>query len=118
MPESDTTTASPSESPLPESQRGRWPLHWPSVDGLKATLVYGSGIFLLWLVVYGGSNWIVGLHSYRVAIDTRLDAVVPFVPGAAIVYVSLFAMLGIAPFVLASRRQFQKLAAELCVAIL
>lgn len=62
-------------------------------------------ITCLWLAVYGGASWITGQHEYRVRLGTRLDSVIPFVPAAAVAYLSLFPMFWLAPLVLRTRDQ-------------
>lgn len=67
----------------------------------------------LWLAVYGGANWITGLHSYRVGLWTNLDLAIPFVPLAAPVYLSVFPMLWLAPLMLRTRDELHSYAKAL-----
>jgi membrane-associated phospholipid phosphatase len=60
-------------------------------------------VTFLWLIVYGGANWFTSLHTYRVRLWTRADLAIPFVPIAALVYLSVFPMLWLAPLVLRGR---------------
>ena len=85
--------------------------------GWRAAIVWGGGVFLLWLVVYCGANWITGLHGYRVTPQTQLDSMLPFVPATAIIYLSLFPMLWLSPFVLRSPARLWKLARALAIVI-
>jgi membrane-associated phospholipid phosphatase len=67
----------------------------------------------LWFVVYGGANWLTRLHDYRVRLWTEVDLAIPFVPAAAMVYLSLFPMLWISPIVLRSRGELHSFAKAL-----
>jgi membrane-associated phospholipid phosphatase len=70
-----------------------------------------------WVVVYGGASWITGLHDYRVRLHTPLDAQIPFVPLAAVIYLSLFPMLWLSPLVLQTPRRLRSFARALAVLI-
>lgn len=70
-----------------------------------------------WIVVYGGSNWITGLHDYRVDLHTALDSQIPFVPATAIIYLSLFPMLWLSALVLHTPQQIQSFARAIGVLI-
>ncbi len=91
----------------------------PSRECLRAFVVYGAVLTLLWGVVYGGANWIVSAHDQRVRLHFDWEMSVPFIPGAALVYLSLFPMLWLSPFVIHSDerlREFAKALARLiCV---
>ena len=73
----------------------------------------GALVSALWFAVYGGANWLAGLHDYRVRLWTDLELSIPFVPAAAAVYLSIFPMFWIAPFALHTTRQLQALAKAL-----
>jgi membrane-associated phospholipid phosphatase len=68
--------------------------------------------------VYGGADQITSLHEFRVSVQTRLDSAIPFVPAAAIFYLSLFPMLWLAPFVLHTAGQLREFALNLAIVIL
>jgi membrane-associated phospholipid phosphatase len=93
-------------------------LQWPDAACWRTTAIYGAAIFLLWLLVYGGANWVTGLHGRRVALQTSLDAAVPFVPAAAVIYLTVYVMPWIAPFVLHTPARLRELARALALAIL
>ena len=92
--------------------------HWPSRSVWRA--FYLASIFLTaeWVVVYGGANWITGLHSHRVEVQTSLDRALPFMPSAAFFYLSLFPMLWLSPFVLRSAAQLRTFARSLAIVIM
>jgi membrane-associated phospholipid phosphatase len=68
---------------------------------------------LEWIVVYGGANWIAGMHRYRISLETVVDQHIPFVALASFVYLSLFPLLWLAPFRLRSPEQLRRLAVGL-----
>ncbi len=72
----------------------------PSRECLQAFVVYGAMLTVLWGIVYGGANWIVSAHDQRVRLHFDWEMSVPFLPGAALVYLSLFPMLWLSPFVI------------------
>jgi len=71
-----------------------------------------------WVAIYCGANWITRLHGHRVTLRTDFDFTLPFVPSAAIVYLSLFPMLWLAPFVLYSPARLRAFARALAILIL
>jgi membrane-associated phospholipid phosphatase len=67
----------------------------------------------LWLIVYGGANWVTGLHHYRVRLWTGADLAIPFVPAAAAIYLSLYPMFWLTPLILHTRDELRSLAKSL-----
>ncbi len=85
----------------------------PSRECFRAFIVYGAVLTLLWCVVYGGANWIVSAHDQRVRLHFDWEMSLPFLPGAAVVYLSLFPMLWLSPFVIHSAERLKELAKAL-----
>jgi membrane-associated phospholipid phosphatase len=90
---------------------------WPDAACSRATAVYGSGIFALWLMIYGGANWITGLHGYRISLRIGFDLKFPFLSATAIVYLSLFPMFWLSPFVLRAPARLRAFARALAIVI-
>lgn len=65
---------------------------------------------LLWLITYGGASWITSLHGYRVRLHSDAELEIPFVPAAAIVYLSLFPLLWMSVFVIPTAEQLRQFA--------
>ena len=65
---------------------------------------------LLWLVTYGGTSWITSLHDYHVRLHFDAELEIPFVPAAAIVYLSLFPLLWMSVFVIPTTEQLRQFA--------
>jgi membrane-associated phospholipid phosphatase len=79
----------------------------PSSPLWRLFILEVAGLSCLWLLVYGGANWIAGLHHYRVKLWSEKELAIPFIPAAAIVYLSLFPMLWLSPFVLHTVHQLR-----------
>ena len=88
-------------------------LRWPSRCCWAAFFGYGTLLVLLWAISYGGTSWITGLHDFRVRLHFDFELQMPFVPRAAIVYLSLFPLLWLSPFVLQSAAELRLLAKQL-----
>jgi membrane-associated phospholipid phosphatase len=101
----------------PAASSPRLPLHWPDAVCRRTTLFLGTSLTLLWLAIYGGADWITSLHGYRLPLRSSIDASIPFVPAAAVVYLSLFAMLWLSPFVLQTSVELRAFARSLCIVI-
>lgn len=76
----------------------------PSVAHLMRSL--GAAVFLssIFVIVYGGSNYLTSLRSGRVRVDFDFEQSLPFVPELSLVYSSLYLMFLAVPFVLRSDR--------------
>lgn len=95
---------------------GLW--HWPSWRQIIYGLSLGLAVLALFTVVFGGAEWIVGQHSYRVRLHTPLDLAMPFWPAMAVVYLSHNLLMWSAPFILRTPRELRAMAATLACATL
>src|SRR6476620_12034823 len=93
-------------------------LQVPSLNFFGLFLWEATWVTCLWFVVYGGADWITSLHSYRISFHTQIDSAIPFIPAAAIFYLSLFPMTWLAPFILHTPQQLRAFARGLAMAIL
>ena len=57
-------------------------------------------------VLYGGASYLTGLHGIRHRVYFDWELSLPFVPAAALLYLSLNVLLCMAPFVLRTREAF------------
>lgn len=90
-------------------------LKWPTAEMRQAFICASIWLSIEWGVVYGGANWISSRHNYRIPLQTQIDDSIPFVPAAAIIYLSLFPMLWLSLFVFRSPMQLQEFARALSV---
>jgi membrane-associated phospholipid phosphatase/phytoene/squalene synthetase len=84
----------------------RWPdnagqrlFAWPGRENLRVTGTLASAFVIFWIIVYGGSSWLTGLHSIRLSVHMEWDLLVPFVPEVAVLYISLIPMMFLSLFV-------------------
>jgi membrane-associated phospholipid phosphatase len=91
---------------------------WPGWKHLRfAWLVSLAG--LLWFVfVYGGADALTAGRSFRVRVHLNAELGIPFIPEAAIIYMSIYALFFAAPFILRERREFLALAMTLNLEVL
>lgn len=73
-------------------------------DRLFALLVC-VGVACCFAVIYGGASALSGLVPWRIRVDLPFERLIPFIPWSAIVYLSMDALVGIAPFVLKEPRR-------------
>lgn len=85
----------------------------PDRDCWIAFIYYGSLLSVLWVIVYGGADWITSLHNYRIRLHFDSELELPFVPAASIIYLSLFPMLWLSPFVLQTKERLKLFARSL-----
>jgi membrane-associated phospholipid phosphatase len=90
---------------------------WPGWKHLCfAWLVSLAG--LLWFVlVYGGADFLTAHRSFRVRVYLDAELAIPFIPEAAIVYMSIYPLFVAAPFILRKRAEFFALAITLNITI-
>jgi membrane-associated phospholipid phosphatase len=93
-------------------------LHVPSLNFFGVFLWEAAWVTCLWFIVYAGADWVTSLHHYRISLHTQIDSKIPFIPAAAIFYLSLFPMTWLAPFILHTPRQLRAFARGLAMAIL
>jgi membrane-associated phospholipid phosphatase len=96
---------------------GRPPLFaWPGARHLAETAFLSAGVLSLFIVVYGGADWVTGFRE-RHHVHLPIELQIPFVPAAVAGYMSLYGLFAIAPFILRSRCALRALAATLATAI-
>lgn len=94
------------------AQRQRF-LHWPSRRHLACAFYWSAVVAAAFAVLFGGANWITTTHPRRVPLHLDDELAMPFVPPMVVVYLSLNAMLALAPFVLRTRAELRALALTL-----
>jgi membrane-associated phospholipid phosphatase len=93
-------------------------INWPTVPIWIAFFKFAVLIQILWIVVYGGAEWITALHLYRVRLHHDAELAIPFHPAAAFIYWSLLPFLWLSPFVLRSVDELYRFMMALALAIL
>ncbi|HVT57029.1 MAG TPA: phosphatase PAP2 family protein [Thermoanaerobaculia bacterium] len=100
-----------------EAAKGRRPpfLAWPGWAHLR----YAGWLSLanaLWFVaVYGGADSLTARRSFRVPVHVAAELRIPFVPAMTLVYMSIYVLFILAPFVLRTRRELRAAITTLAV---
>jgi membrane-associated phospholipid phosphatase len=88
-------------------------LAWPDGSHLRHAARRAAGFTLLFGAAYGATDWIAGLHAWRVPVHLALERSIPLVPGAAWPYTSLYLLLALLPFALREREELDAFVREL-----
>jgi membrane-associated phospholipid phosphatase len=84
-------------------------LAWPTPADLRFNLLLCLSFFLFFELTYIATNYLTGLHAFRMNVYSSAELAIPFVPAMALVYISLNLMLALTPFVLRSWREITPL---------
>lgn len=91
---------------------------WPGWKHLRFAWLISLAGLLWFILIYGGADAITAQRSFRVRVYFDAELKIPFVPEAAIIYMSIYPLFLAAPFILRKRREFLALAMTLNFAIL
>jgi membrane-associated phospholipid phosphatase len=91
---------------------------WPGWKHLRFAWLLSLAGLLWFLLVYGGMDALTAHRGLRVRVNLDAEQGIPFVPEAAIVYISIYPLFVAAPFVMRQRREFTALAMTLNCSIL
>jgi membrane-associated phospholipid phosphatase len=92
--------ARPADGPL---------LAWPAPKDLRFGLLLCLAFFFFFESAYIATNYVTGLHRFRMHVHSGAELSIPFVPAMAVVYISLNLMLALTPFVLRTWRDITPL---------
>jgi PAP2 superfamily len=92
-------------------------LAWPGWAHLKFVWVQTSIVSLWFAVVFVGADWFTAHHARRVRVHLDAELNIPLVPSFTLVYMSIYALFLVAPFVLRTRREVTTLALSQALAI-
>jgi len=92
-------------------------LAWPGRAHLRYAVLL-SFVNTLWFVlVYGGMDSLTARRNFRVPVHFPAELAIPFVPAMTLLYMSIYVLFWMAPFVLRTRREFRTLVLTLALAI-
>jgi membrane-associated phospholipid phosphatase len=91
---------------------------WPGWKHLCFAWVVSLAGLIWFVLVYGGADTLTAHRSFRIRVYLDAELGIPFIPEAAIVYMSIYLLFVAAPFILRKRREFFALAMTLNMAIL
>lgn len=77
----------------------------------------GTGVTLIFVFIYGVTNWITSLHHLRVPLHSQLELQLPLMPEFSFIYLSLFPMFWLSPFVLKTKEDLKSLATNISFCI-
>ncbi|HET9474915.1 MAG TPA: phosphatase PAP2 family protein [Steroidobacteraceae bacterium] len=88
-------------------------LAWPPRAEAASLFILAGTFALTFILLYGGASALSAYVPWRVPMQLPLDARLPFIPGAAVIYLTIGPMLLAAPFVLRDLASFLPLFAAL-----
>lgn len=88
-------------------------LAWPGGRHLLLAARQAAAFTLLFVVVYGGADWLTGLHDVRVPVHLAAELRIPLVPAAVWAYMSVYALPALVPFALRNPRELLEFVADL-----
>src|SRR5690242_6562568 len=84
---------------------------WPGGKNLAyAYLVLGPPLFVWFVFVFAGADYLTGLHGYRVPLYFDFELRIPFLPAMVLFYNSLHLAYAVAPFILRTRPEMNAMA--------
>ncbi len=98
--------------------RGRQFFAWPGWPFLRFAGLLSAANAGWFVFVYGGCDWLTARRTLRVPIHLPVELSIPFVPGAVVVYMSIYALFLGGPFIVRERREFAALIRALALATL
>jgi membrane-associated phospholipid phosphatase/phytoene/squalene synthetase len=84
-------------------------LAWPAPEDLRFVFLLCLAFSLFFELTYLATNYLTGLHRFRLHVHTDAELRIPYVPAMALVYISLNLLLALTPFVLRTWRELTPL---------
>ena len=78
---------------------------FPQREDAPGVFLLAILFFIIFLLFYGGSSFVSGLVPWSIEIALPFEKNIPFLPAAAVIYLSMNLLLAIAPFVLRDLHQ-------------
>ncbi|KAA5543765.1 hypothetical protein FYK55_11330 [Roseiconus nitratireducens] len=85
----------------------------PSGWQFLRAVVSAIGLLALFLVVYGGADYLTSLHRRRVRVDLPCEQSLPFIPELTLGYSSIYVMFAVIPFLLRSKRSLDRFVVQM-----
>lgn len=92
-------------------------LAWPGWRHWVRTSCLSLLVTAWFVIVYGGADWLVGQHRWRVRVHFEGELSMPLIPGFTLAYLSIYLLFLAVPFVLRRRDEVTALAIRQTVAI-
>lgn len=91
---------------------------WPGWPFLRFASLLSTANAVWFALVYGGSDWLTAHRSLRVPIHLPIELSIPLIPSAVLIYMSIYVLFLIGPFIVRDRREFTALICALALATL
>ena len=98
--------------------RGRQFFGWPGWPFLRFAWLLSAANAVWFAFVFVGCDWLTARRTLRVPIHLPVELSIPFVPGAVVVYMSIYALFLAGPFIVRERHEFTALIRALALATL
>ncbi len=91
-------------------------LAWPGWPHLRFAALL-SAVNAAWFTfIYGGCDWLAAHRNPRAPIHLPIELSIPLIPGAVVVYLSIYVLFLAGPFIVRERRDFAALSRALALA--
>lgn len=91
-------------------------LAWPGWPFLRFAWLLSTANAAWFAFVYVGCDWLTARRSRRVPVHLPIELSIPLIPGAVVVYMSIYVLFLAGPFVVRERREFTALIRALALA--
>jgi hypothetical protein len=93
-------------------------LTWPGWPFLRFAWLLSAANAMWFAFVYGGSDWLTAHRSLRIPIHLPIELSIPLIPGAIVIYMSIYVLFLAGPFIVRERHEFAALIGALAAATL
>jgi membrane-associated phospholipid phosphatase len=90
---------------------------WPSIPHLRHFAWLFFLLTMEFVLVYGGADWLTAHHQMRIRAYSKLELSIPLVPAMVLPYSTMYAIFFLAPFVLRTSSDLNRLASALAKVI-
>lgn len=97
---------------------GRRFLGWPGWPHLRFAWLLSALNGVWFAAVYAGCDWLTARRTLRVPIHLPVELSIPLIPGAVVIYMSIYVLFLAGPFIVRERREFAGLIRALALATL
>ena len=91
---------------------------WPGWPFLRFAWLLSAANGVWFAVVYVGCEWLTAHRTLRLPVHLPVELSIPFVPGAVVIYMSIYLLFLAGPFIMRERREFTALIRALALATL
>lgn len=93
-------------------------LDWPGWPFLRFAWLLSAANAAWFAMIYAGCDWLTARRTLRVPIHLPVELSIPLIPGAVVIYMSIYLLFLAGPFIVRERRKFAALIRALALATL